>query len=371
MKKIGILALSTPHHGGTFQYTLSTIHALKKLSQFECVIFTHSHISDYDDLGVPIVRIGAARAVTSLLRSRLGRNSDRDIFRGMDIVIAPIYSTYLMATSKPYAFTLHDLQEKYYPGNFTLLQKCWREFTNRFLIRNAAAVICESQYVKQDIVRYYSPPSEKIHVIPAPPAISGHSAAASEIEIIKNKYSLPNKYFFYPAQFWPHKNHERLILAFSSIATELPEAQLVLTGKKRNEYPRIHSLIKQLGLQQRVVHIEYVAQEDMPVIYQLAHAAIIPTLFESISIPAYEAFFMGVPVCISNVVAIPEQVGDAALLFSPTSIGEMASCMKQIWEDQSLRDRLVANGRARLEIVTPASYANHLCVLVSALMEKP
>jgi len=363
MKKVGILALATPGHGGTFQYTLSMINALKLLDSVQCEIFTTKNNREYDAFLLPVNRLpGSLRIFLSLITFRAAARKKDALFSQMDMVISPIYSTYLLATHRPFIFTLHDLQEKHYPQNFSLMQRLWRHVTNQFLITKAAAVICESNYVKQDIVKFFSPKEDKIFVVPAPPAISQQVSEYSmeQLAEIRKKYSLPMEYLFYPAQFWPHKNHHRLIQAFSRIQQKFPGCSLVLTGKKRDEYRKIFDLIHELGIEDKVIHIEHVEQADLAVLYQLATVVVIPTLFESISIPAYEAFTFGAPVCISNVVALPEQVGDAGLLFAPTSVEDMISCIEKVLRSQSLRDELISKGKTRIAGLTHKNYAERL-----------
>lgn len=363
MKKVGILALATPRHGGTFQYTLSMINALKQLDNVQCEIFTANGNHEYDALQLPVNRLPSPFGILfDFIKSCAAPGKYGALFHQVDIVIAPIYSTYLLAAYQPFIFTLHDLQEKYYPQNFSLMQRLWRHITNRLLIKKAAAIICESNYVKRDIVEFFAAREDKIFVVPAPPAISQQESEYSLAQLaeIRKKYSLPMEYLFYPAQFWPHKNHHRLVQAFSQLQRKFPDCCLVLTGKKREEYSKVFRLIRELGIESKVVHIEHVEQADLAAIYQLASVVVIPTLFESISIPAYEAFTFGTPVCISNVVALPEQVGDAGLLFTPTSVEDMAGCVEKVLRSQALREQLVSKGRARIAGLTQMNYANRL-----------
>ena len=78
-----------------------------------------------------------------------------DPFISQDILLAPIYSLALLHTSRPFAYTLHDLQEHYYPENFSRWQRAWRYQVHSRLLGLARRVICESPYVKTDIIRYF------------------------------------------------------------------------------------------------------------------------------------------------------------------------------------------------------------------------
>src|SRR5262249_24075674 len=106
--------------------------------------------------------------------------------------------------------------------------------------------------------------------------------------------------------------------------------------------------------------IGYVDAGDIVAVYRLAIALIMPSLFESISIPVYEAFRVGTPVCASNVVGIGTQVGDAGLTFDPTSVPEMTAAIRRILTDPDLRQRLSDLGNERLSAMTVQNYAKQL-----------
>src|SRR6185312_10283005 len=111
-----------------------------------------------------------------------------------------------------------------------------------------------------------------------------------QLEAARERMHLPGKFLFYPAQFWPHKNHVRLVEAFRGVVDEIADVSLVLTGKKRDEYDAVMNAVARLGLAEKVLHLGYVEQRDLHAAYQLATALVMPSLFESVSIPIYEAF---------------------------------------------------------------------------------
>ena len=152
---------------------------------------------------------------------------------------------------------------------------------------------------------------------PPPRDLLDTTFSDEQLAMVRNKYHLPDRYLFYPAQFWLHKNHLRLVEAFRLVADRFTDVHLVLTGMKANDYPRVMAKIAELSLTGRVLHLGYIDYEDMAGIYKLSAMLIMPTLFESVSMPVYEAFALKVPVCAANVVALPEQIGDAGVLFDP------------------------------------------------------
>jgi glycosyltransferase involved in cell wall biosynthesis len=159
----------------------------------------------------------------------------------------------------------------------------------------------------------------------------------------------------------------RLIDAFRELVAEVPDLKLVLTGKKRDQYETVMRAIDTFGLNGRVCHLGYVAQDDLQAIYRLATALVMPSLFESVSIPVYEAFQVGTPVAASGILAIPEQVGDAGLLFDPTSVASIKAAVLRIVKDPAAARLLGERGRDRMAAMTPERYGAQLQSLLLGL----
>lgn len=350
-------------NGGTLLYSLSMLDALSHLpASYRVVVFVEAGNGEYDNCGFQ--RVTVPGMVGLLARRIFGRNP----YELADVILAPVYTSMLAMCGRPFVFTLHDLQERHFPENFSLATRLWRRLTNWLLVRGARRVICESEFVKRDIVRYVNPCASKIDVIPAPPTALVRASTGAEaettVEAVRLKFGLPGAYLFYPAQFWPHKNHLRLIEAFSMLAGAHPGCTLVLTGRECDYFNQMKRRIREAGLESRVRHLGYVEQDELVALYRGATVMVMPTLHESISIPVYEAFSLGCPVCVSNVVALPEQVGDAGLLFDPSSPEDMAEKIGRLLSDPELRSNLVAKGYRRIASVTHEQYADRLKTLI-------
>lgn len=367
--KLGVLALAGPDNGGTYQYTLSMLQALHHTSGFEITLYGDPQNPDFAGLGYPICLFTESRAQQLTALAAHGAHVRLpDPFVSQDILLAPIYSLALLHTSKPFAYTLHDLQEKYYPKNFSWWQRIWRYQVHSRLLARAKRVVCESRHVKADIIGLFDVPEEQIVVMAAPPLRQFLADEADDqLKAPRIRLRLPDKFLFYPAQFWAHKNHLRLIEAFREVVADVPDLKLVLTGKKRDEYDAVMSAIGKFGLSEQVCHLGYVEQGDLQAIYQLATALVMPSLFESVSIPIYEAFQVGTPVVASGILAIPEQVGDAGLLFDPTSVGSIKDAILKIVKDPQLARLLGQRGRDRMLGMTPERYGAQLQELLREL----
>ncbi len=369
--RLGVVALAGPDNGGTYQYTLSMLHGLQHARGFEVTLFGDPDNPDFVKLGYPI-RPFAESYATQLSALALNRLHLRlpDPFASQDVLLAPIYSLALLHTSKPFAYTLHDLQEIHLPENFSSLQMLWHRQVHSRLLQRARRVICESSYVKSDIISLFGTPERRIAVIEAPPQRQFLSDQSDEeLATARQRLRLPAKFVVYPAHYWPHKNHLRLIEAFRLVADEVPDLKLVLTGKKIDDYQKVVSAIDRLQLNDHVCHLGYIDRNDLQAVYQLATALVMPSLFESISIPVYEAFQRGTPVAASNVLAIPEQVGDAGVLFDATSAMSIKDAILRIVGDPELARRLADRGRERMRAMTPERYGAQLEALLHDLQQ--
>ena len=232
------------------------------------------------------------------------------------------------------------MQEKYYPHYFTLYERFTRWVNNKTIAKCAYKIICESEFVKNDITKFTNTNPAKVVIIQSPPPDNLVNCLFNKYKYIKikKKFKLPDNYLIYPAQTWPHKNHLKLLEAFSIVNKNHLDINLILTGNTNNNYKYIIKRIYELGISNKVKHLGCISYEELLYVYKMSIMLVMPTLFESVSIPIYESFFLKVPVCASNVLAIPEQVGDAGILFDPNDVYDMADKISILLNDEKLRN---------------------------------
>jgi glycosyltransferase involved in cell wall biosynthesis len=203
----------------------------------------------------------------------------------------------------------------------------WRETHYSNICQWSEGILVDSKVGQKHVSQCYNVKLDDIFILPyiAPKYIYDSS---NESEIV-GKYNLPDKYLFYPAQFWQHKNHENLIKAIHQVKNKIADIQLVLAGSKKNGYESAQNLVKSLNLTPNIHFLGYVPDNDMPAIYKRARAMIMPTFFGPTNIPPLEGFALGCPVAVSNIYGMPEQVKDAALLFNPNSVAEIAASISR------------------------------------------
>jgi glycosyltransferase involved in cell wall biosynthesis len=207
--------------------------------------------------------------------------------------------------------------------------------------RRADALIAASNYVRDDLHRQLHICREKIFVTPDVfESAFFHAPGEELLQSLRDRLKLPETFFIYPAACWPHKNHRRLIQAF--LAANLPDAQLVLTGGGQES-------IAEFGRHQKIQLLGRVETADLVGLYHLATAMIFPSEHESWSIPIMEAMACGCPVACSNVTSLPEQIGDAGVLFEPNDESQMTTAMKRLATDADLREILANRGHCRVK----------------------
>lgn len=370
--KIGILDFSYTA-SGVNQYTESIIDAFLNDKKNNYVVFCSTKETKYDNYKLEVRKIDikenfltrVIRLIELITGLRILKLKNQKSFKDIDLIISPISSVYPhIFLNIPFVFTLHDLQEEYYPDFFSKKELFYRRLYNSRLCKKAKSIICESNYVKNDIIKFYKVQENKIHIVESPPPNSfiETDLLKSKNESTIAKYNLPNEYIYYPAQTWYHKNHINLLKAFKLLSNEYPKLFLILSGSVQNNHANVLNYIKENNL--KVKHLGYLDYEDLPYIYKNSKMLVLPTLFESISIPIWEAFSLGVPVCSSNAVALPQQVGDAGLLFDPKDPIDISEKIKIILKDDKKTKIMKEIGRKKVESFNHKNYCQQLLKVI-------
>lgn len=255
-------------------------------------------------------------------------------------------------TGIPSIYHPHDLQHRHLPEFFTPEDRAQRDLWWRALCEQAAVVAVTTQWGKADLVKQYGIDSAKIAVVHLAPTLAAYEAPTPrQCDAVRAKYGLESAFALYPAQTWPHKNHLRLVEAIGLLRDEGVDVSLVCTGTLNDHYPEIESAMAEAGLSDRVQFLGFVDAAELRALYQSARCLVMPTLFEAAGGfgPIAEAFLSGLPVACSNVTSLPEEVGDAAIVFDPYDPQEIADAVHRLWGDADLRAALSSRGRVRVE----------------------
>lgn len=241
-----------------------------------------------------------------------------------------------------------------------------RNILFRYCVRYADEVVVESKQLRDDTVKYYGAQRSRVSILhqTMSQTLERLEEESQGSEALRFAATLPERYFFYPAQMWEHKNHKNLLVAMKQLLRDHPDVYLVLVGSRKEGDQRIFALINDLGLSERVKWFGYVSDGAIRILYKNAEALVKPGYIGPTNIPTIEAFFYECPAVISDLPGVREQTGDAALLFDPDSPEDIASKLRSILEDPRLRETLVTRGRERLTELGYRQYREKLAAIL-------
>ncbi|MCG8353445.1 MAG: glycosyltransferase family 4 protein [Chloroflexales bacterium] len=312
---------------GIGRYTRELVRAtVAQSTQFRFVLFfaargipsQSSYLADLRQLcaAFPHVRavpIALSPRLLTILWQRLRLPLPVEIFTGhLDLLHAPDFV--LPPTRARTLLTVHDL-------TFLVHPECFEPSLQRYLarvaprsLRRADLILADSQSTGADLMRMLDVAPERIAVVYPGVAPQFHPLPASQIEPVRQRLGLPAEFLLFVSTIEPRKNLVRLLEAFSTIASP---TQLVIAGRKGWLYEEIFTTLERLQLQSRVRFLDYVADSDLPALYNLARAFVYPSLYEGFGLPVVEALACGVPVVTTRVASLPEIAGAAAILVEP------------------------------------------------------
>lgn len=268
---------------------------------------------------------------------------------GCDVIHFP-YQDYVCCRV-PTVYNPHDLQHLHYPDFFSPEEIARREIVYPAACRAAETIVVASEFVKRDVVQSYGLAEDKVQVIAwSPPETNLKKLTEDETQLLSAKYDLPIAPFaLYPAMTWEHKNHIRLLEAIALLRErENLRISLVCTGHQNAFWSNIERRMRELRLEEQVKFLGVVSHRELSALYLQAQFVIIPTLFEAASAPLFEAWQHKTAAACSSVTSLPEQAADAALLFNPFSVEEIAGALKRMMTNKDLRQTLRAKGTRRL-----------------------
>jgi glycosyltransferase involved in cell wall biosynthesis len=217
-------------------------------------------------------------------------------------------------------------------------------------IYKAIMVFAESESGKEELLKYTKLNPDRIGIVPLFPAeVVNLKVSNDEQENYLSKYKLkPKHFFFYPAQFWAHKNHYNLLLAFQKYSALNPEVKLVLSGSDKGNKKYIEESAKKMGLESKVLFAGFIDIECLYTFYKHALAMIFPGILGPTNMPLLEARMLDCPVICSDIKGHREIMNDGALYFNPLNGDEIFNCMKTVTVDQE-REMLLSKAKKSLQ----------------------
>ena len=254
-----------------------------------------------------------------------------------DLIFTPAPEGYLGGQVVPQVVMVHDLRPLSHPERS--IQSIYFRNWVPILLKQCRHVVTNSSFTASEICLATGLPEDKISVIQL-----GYD---SEHFCLSDQHRRLHKrdYLLHVGQAYPHKNLERLVIAFKEISRRFPDVDLLILGKAHPiETPRLHQLSFDLGLSERVIFKSYVPNADLPTWYRGALAFVYPSLWEGFGLPILEAMACGCPVITSYGTATEEVSGNAALLIDPFSQTSLIDAIDSLLVSHSVRNRLTTLG---------------------------
>ena len=256
----------------------------------------------------------------------------------------------------PLVVTLHDIiyMESSYlrilTGSATPYQKfgnAYRKLVIPRIIKISRKIITVSHFEKNRIGEFFGMKGDA-RLTAVYNGVSEHFKPVTdqaEISRVKEKYHLPDHFFFFLGNTDPKKNTKGTLKAFSDFIKQTgSDHKLVMLDYDRSELEKILDEIGDRSLLERILLTGYVVNTDLPAIYSQSQVFLYPSLRESFGIPMLEAMACGVPVITSNTSSMPEVAGNGALIIDPFKPEEITDGIIQILNNQTMREELIKNG---------------------------
>lgn len=338
-------------HGGIKPCVLTLLEALVRLQRsarprFEVVSHCKPAMGNELPVGIP-------------------RASETETF---DVLYSPLGYSPLMSGNVPAVALVVDLLHRELPCALPVEEVMLREEQYQGLIRLPHVRLqCISSFTRASLKRHLNVPEERCFVTRLP--IHNRLGSATE-RSGRLEWAAKRNFFFYPANFWPHKNHEILLIAFHKyLRTSKSPWELRLSGHEDARTASVREMARGLGLGEWVRFEGFLDNASLARLWRMAGALVYPSLHEGFGIPLVEAMHFGVPILASACTAIPETVGDAAILIDGRSPDQLAAGLQRMASDPDLRENLVLRGRQRLQTFSISDEVEKLAVALEAALE--
>jgi hypothetical protein len=300
----------------------------------------------------------------------------------LDLVHFPHFNVPLFY-KKPFIITIHDLILLHFPTiKSTTLNPVWYKI--KFLayklvinsaIKRAKKIISVSNFTRNDILKNYNIPENKVAVTYEAADLSltiflkkfnNNNTLSSKVvrdEEILKKYDIIKPYILYVGNAYPHKNLEALVLGFGEIKDaivrgstldnaltsqkveplELFGVSLVLVGKEDYFYKKIKKLAKEKEVE-NIIFTGFVPDDELDIIYKNSLFYIFPSLYEGFGLPPIEAMTRSVPILSSDIPCLREVLGENAYYFDARKKESFSKAIIDFSENKELREKLARSG---------------------------
>lgn len=250
-----------------------------------------------------------------------------------------------LSTSVPQCVTVHDLSFLHFPKHIkTTHLLFYKRYTPEFLTK-AKTIATVSDFSKQDIIKHYKIPGEKINIIYSAAKEIFKPVEESIKEKVKNKYTGGKEFFIYVGAVHPRKNLLNILKAFSVFKKrQQSNFKLIIAGRLAWKNDKLIESLKTYKYKEDIIMPGYVEENELANLLASAYCLVYPSLYEGFGVPPLEAMQCHVPVITSQDSSMQEICSDAALYADPRSHADIADKMMVIYKDETLRNGLIKKG---------------------------
>lgn len=362
-KKIGVYLNRMPQAGGSYHYLFFILDALScQIDKLDILGFCHVDIwketvmRRYPDIKAVML----PKDLYSAIETMDSYNCDAIIYP-MDGADAS--SSMMLKT--PVINVIHDIM-CFYEKSFATHRGYDYAYMYQMFCRHSIGVFTDSDLGREQIMHVCGHLyQDKIYVLPFRPCKYLEEEEPEEPVALKNE-----KFFFYPANFGYHKNHLNLLMAMEQLREEGIVVNFLFTGQGQSGAAgQIKRVIKAFGLEEQVDITGGITNPQMKYLYKHARAMVMPTYDGPTNIPPVESLYMGCPVAVSNLYAMPWQVGDAGLVFNPDSVEDIVLVLRRLWLDDDLCCEMRERGYQRIKSLSATSFSKRFAEGLSSMLK--
>jgi glycosyltransferase involved in cell wall biosynthesis len=226
-------------------------------------------------------------------------------------------------------------------------------------VKRSRVIFTPSEFVKQDIAKRYRVKEQKKLIVTHNAADKPHPKQPVNLKRFNLKST--DKFLLYVGNAYPHKNLERLIVAYQKLIKDAAFGhKLVLAGRKDEFHLRLEKLVKKRKLQDHIIFTDYVTDEELAELYRRASLYVFPSLSEGFGIPGLEAMAWGLPVVSSNATCLPEIYGEAVEYFDPKNPQAIADVISSVLSSKQRQAELVKLGYTQVKKYSWAQSAGEI-----------
>ena len=353
-------------NGGSYQMSINNLLELRKIfssSNIKLIILAHkkNYILDNLNIDYEIIKLSILDYIFIFLinfflfgnllkKLNIYSQFEKKLIKkkvNAIVFLSTSYKAFLLKKIK-YTSTVLDVCHRDFPefrevGNFKTFY--FREYLNKKILPSSFLIITESDDLKKKIVKLYQLKANKIISIPNIPSKLMSNKNNNLIKIVKKKYNIKNNFYFYPAQFWQHKNHIVILKCVEKLKKQGMNLLFIFCGRDKGNLKFIRKKISEYKINTNIKILNYIEDKEVWALYKLSKALVMPTYFGPTNIPPVEAWSLNVPVIYSSY--LKNHGKNAALYFKPDSEDDLIKALKKL-DSIKIKNKLIISGKNRI-----------------------